>query len=159
MDQMACLWRDSQATVALPTPLCETGPQHLSTPSQAFGGESAASLVRTSVGPSSNQEELWGRRPQAGLVRTCFQSGWPSHSWAVCSPLQFQGHLLKEAVHDCPTGACHSDHITLFYFVGQSLLTAFCLISLFPPTRMQAPGEGALSLRCRSRYPPGPGQS
>lgn len=151
---MACLWRDSQATVALPTPLCETGPQHLSTPSQAFGGESTASLVRTSVGPSSNQEQPRGPRQQAGLVWTCFQSGWPSHSWAVCSPRQF-----KEAFRDCPTGACHSDHITLFYFVGQSLLTAFCLISLFPLTKMQAPGEGALSLRCRSRYPPCPGQS
>ena len=56
MDQMACLWRDSQATVALPTPVCETGPQHLSTAPQAFGGESAASLVRTSVGPGSNQK-------------------------------------------------------------------------------------------------------
>ena len=54
-----------------------------------------------------------------------------------------------------------TSHVTqiMFYFVGKSLLTAFCLIFLFHPTRMQAPGEGALSLRCRSRYPPGPGQN
>lgn len=42
-----------------------------------------------------------------------------SHSCAVCSPLQFQGPPPQEALHDCPTGTCPSDHITLFYFVGQ----------------------------------------
>lgn len=63
-----------------------------------------------------------------GLVSN--QGGPNTASCAVCSPLQFQDHLLKEALHDCPTGAYPSDHITLFYFVGQSLQTAFCLISL-----------------------------
>lgn len=142
-----------------PSPLCETGPQHLSTPlpRPLVGSQQPALLeperglvlTRSSPGEEGSKMALFGLVSNQGGPNTAALSAVP------CSSKTTSSKRPSMTVQLAPIPQITSPCSILWDNHFRLLFASF----LFPPTRMQAPGRGALSLHCRPRYPGGQAQS